>query len=123
MNTNQYDLIIIGGGPTGLVCGIAAAKKELNYLIIEKGSLVNSIYHFPENMTFFSTSQVLEIGETPFVSHTDKPTRKEALEYYRRIQEKWNLQLNLYEQVNELIPTGQNYTIQTSKVLTLTKSW
>jgi len=122
MEKKEYDLIIIGGGPTGLVCGIAAAKKQLNYLIIEKGTLVNSIYNFPENMTFFSTSQVLEIGETPFIAHNDKPTRKEALEYYRRIQEKWDLQLKLYEQVNELIPSGENYTIQTSKGIYQTKS-
>ncbi|MEO1256687.1 MAG: NAD(P)-binding domain-containing protein, partial [Bacteroidota bacterium] len=74
----HYDLIIIGGGPTGINVGISAAKAGLNYLILEKGMLVNSLYHFPVNMTFFSTSKKLEIGGIPFISHSDKPTRKEA---------------------------------------------
>lgn len=73
------DLVIIGGGPTGLNCAISAEKTGLNYVVLEKGALVNSIYHFPVNMTFFSTSRLLEIGNTPFVSHGDKPTRREAL--------------------------------------------
>ena len=79
---NKYDLIIIGGGPTGLACAIEARKQQLNYLVLEKGVLVNSIFNFPANMTFFSTSQKLEIGDVPFISHVDKPTRREALEYY-----------------------------------------
>ena len=97
-----YDLIIIGGGPTGLNVGIAAGKAGLNYLILEKGALVNSIYNFPANMTFFSTSKKLEIGQIPFVSHLDKPTRAEALEYYRRLTETFDLQVNLYEPVKRM---------------------
>lgn len=95
----KYDLIIIGGGPTGLNCAISAKKAGLNYLVLEKGLLVNSIYHFPINMTFFSTSKLLEIGDTPFISHTEKPTRREALEYYRRLQQSYDLKVNLYEPV------------------------
>ncbi len=95
----KYDLIIIGGGPTGLNCAISAKKAGLNYLVLEKGLLVNSIYHFPINMTFFSTSKLLEIGDTPFISHTEKPTRREALEYYRRLQQSYELKVNLYEPV------------------------
>ena len=91
----RYDLIIIGGGPIGLVIGIEAKKAGLAYLILEKGVLVNSLYHFPSNMTFFSTSILLEIGDIPFISHTDKPTRHEALEYYRRVCQSWDLNLNI----------------------------
>ncbi len=110
-----YDLIIIGAGPIGLCCGIAAEKAELNYLIIEKGVLVNSLYNFPTNMTFFSTSKLLEIGEVPFISHTDKPTRRESLEYFRRVQEKWDLKINYYETVQTMKPDKNCYNINTSK--------
>lgn len=99
MNVVEKDIIIIGGGPSGLVCALEAAKLKLDYLILEKGLLVNSIYNFPANMTFFSTSQVLEIGEIPFISHTDKPTRKEALEYYRRVAEAYDLQIRFRQKV------------------------
>lgn len=113
----KYDLIIIGAGPTGLSCAISAEKAGLNYVILEKGVLVNSIYNFPINMTFFSTSRLLEIGDTPFVSHGDKPTRREALEYYRRIAEKWNLKINLYEEVLQMKPATDEdgYYLKTSK--------
>lgn len=94
-----YDLIIIGAGPIGLACGIEAKKAGMSYLIIEKGCLVNSIYHYPLNMTFFSTSERLEIGGVPFISHGPKPGRFEALEYYRRVCMSWQLQVKLYEEV------------------------
>ena len=110
-----YDLIIIGGGPTGLNVGIAAAKAGLDYLILEKGALVNSIYNFPANMTFFSTSKKLEIGQIPFVSHLDKPTRAEALEYYRRLTETFDLKVNLYEPVERMDQReGGGYAIKTA---------
>ncbi|HFA48997.1 MAG TPA: FAD-binding protein, partial [Bacteroidetes bacterium] len=103
-----YDLVIIGGGPAGLACAIDAEKQKLDYIVLEKGMLVNSIFHFPANMTFFSTSQKLEIGNVPFISHVDKPTRKEALEYYRRLYESWELNVKLYETVTgmERLPDG-----------------
>src|SRR5574337_125847 len=94
-----YDLIIIGAGPIGMACGIEAKKAGLSYLIIEKGCLINSLYNYPMNMTFFSTSERLEIGEVPFISHNPKPTRVEALEYYRRVCDHWQLNINLYEEV------------------------
>ncbi|OHX66204.1 YpdA family putative bacillithiol disulfide reductase [Flammeovirga pacifica] len=93
------DNIIVGGGPIGLACGIEAEKKGLNYIIIEKGCLVNSLYHYPVNMTFFSTSEKLEIGNAPFVSHNHRPIRREALEYYRRVQTTWDLNIQLFEKV------------------------
>lgn len=95
----EYDIIIIGGGPIGMACGIEASKKGLSYVILEKGCLVNSLYHYPLNMTFFSTSERLEIGGVPFISHGPKPNRFEALEYYRRVCMTWKLNVRLYEKV------------------------
>lgn len=103
-----YDLIIVGAGPTGLNCGIAAERAGLDYLIIEKGVLVNSIFNFPANMTFFSTSKNLEIAGTPFISHNDKPTRQEALEYYRRLLESNNLNIHFREPVKN-VEKGEKY--------------
>lgn len=114
-NKKMLDLIIIGAGPIGLACAIEAKKAQLNYLIIEKGVLVNSLYNFPANMTFFSTSQLLEIGNVPFISHNDKPTRRESLEYYRRVYDSWQLQAHFYEPVKSLIPLAEGYQLETSK--------
>lgn len=110
-----YDLIIVGGGPIGLVCGIEAKKAGLSHLIVEKGTLVNSIFHFPANMTFFSTSILLEIGNVPFISHADKPTRTEALEYYRRVADAWGLPIHLYEAVREIIKEESGFRVRTDK--------
>ncbi|MEN0005077.1 MAG: YpdA family putative bacillithiol disulfide reductase [Bacteroidota bacterium] len=110
----MLDLVIIGGGPSGLNCAIAAAKAKLNYVVLEKGVLVNSIYRFPTNMTFFSTSKLLEIGDTPFISHSDKPTRSEALEYYRRLQQQFGLNIKLYEGVERLEKSGKGYLVKTA---------
>jgi thioredoxin reductase (NADPH) len=111
----KREIIIIGGGPIGLTCAIEAEKRGYSYRIIEKGALVNSIYHYPTNMTFFSTSERLEIGEVPFVSHGDKPTRREALEYYRRVKDAWNLNINLYEKVEQVEGEEGNFTVITDK--------
>lgn len=111
----MYDLVIIGAGPIGLATAIEAQKAGLQYVLIEKGVLVNTIYRYPENMTFFSTSNLLEIGGVPFISHTDKPTRKEALEYYRRVQESWKLNIQLYTEVLEMAQMEGYYRIRTDK--------
>lgn len=111
----MLDLIIIGAGPIGLACGIEAKKAGLMYVIIEKGCLVNSIYHYPLNMTFFSTSERLEIGDVPFISHSPKPNRAEALEYYRRVCESWNLDVRLYEKVISSTKEQDGFTVQTSR--------
>jgi thioredoxin reductase (NADPH) len=113
----QYDIIIIGGGPIGLACAIKAKRAGLSHLIIEKGCLVNSLYHYPQNMTFFSTSEKLEIGEVPFVSNNPKPTRAEALEYYRRVALKFELHINLFEEVLTLGRKEDTYHIQTVKAI------
>ena len=101
-DSEKYDLLIIGAGPIGLACGIEAQKAGLKYVIIDKGCLVNSLFHYPYNMTFFSTSERLEIGEVPFISHGPKPNRAEALEYYRRVCSTWKLSVRLYEEVKEV---------------------
>jgi thioredoxin reductase (NADPH) len=102
MSLPNYSIIIIGGGPIGLACALQAKKAGLEYLILEKGSLVNSLYNYPVNMTFFSTSERLEIGAVPFVSNNAKPTRAEALEYYRRVTTSHHLEINLFEEVKEI---------------------
>lgn len=109
------DLLIIGAGPIGLACGIEAKKAGISYLIIEKGCLVNSIYHYPYNMMFFSTSERLEIGEVPFISHSPKPNRVEALEYYRRVCSSWSLDIKLYEEVESLQRLNNLCEVITSK--------
>jgi thioredoxin reductase (NADPH) len=111
----EYDIIIIGGGPIGLACGIEAKKAGMGYVILEKGCLVNSLYHYPLNMTFFSTSERLEIGGVPFISHGPKPNRFEALEYYRRVCMSWQLNVRLYETVTSSSGRDELHHVKTSK--------
>lgn len=115
MSEAQYDIIIIGGGPIGLACALEAKNAGLNYLIIEKGTLVNSLYHYPVNMTFFSTSERLEIGGIPFVCNHPKPSRNESMEYYRRVAIAGGLHIRLFEEVTEVQKTNSVFTINTSK--------
>jgi len=111
----ELDVLIVGAGPIGLACGIEAEKAALSYAIVDKGCLVNSLYNYPRNMTFFSTSDRLEIGKVPFISHNPKPTRSEALEYYRRVSSSWKLKTNLYEKIESVTATGGIYLISSSK--------
>jgi thioredoxin reductase (NADPH) len=115
MNNNHYDLVIIGGGPIGIACALEAKDKGLDFLIIEKGCIVNSLYNYPLNMTFFSTSEKLEIGNIPFVSNNIKPTRPEALEYYRRVAVSNHLPIHLDERVFHFVPSNGGYEVHTSK--------
>lgn len=110
-----FDIIIIGAGPIGLACAIEAKKTGFTHLIIEKGPLVNSIFNYPVNMTFFSTSERLEIGEVPFISHGVKPTRTEALEYYRRVKTSWELNVHNYEKAEKISPAENGFKVETSK--------
>ena len=103
MKTEQhYTLIIIGGGPIGIACALEAKKHNIDYLILEKGTIVNSLFNYPVNMTFFSTSERLEIGKVPFVSNNAKPTRSEALEYYRRVAKDNHVNVHLFEEVTNV---------------------
>lgn len=116
MTDNEVlDVLIVGAGPIGLACGIEAEKRKLSNLIIDRGCLVNSIYHFPVNMTFFSTSERLEIGGVPFISHSDKPTRREALEYYRRVKTAWDLKVSTYDEVTHVRRNETHYHVMTAK--------
>ena len=98
-NGKLFDVIIIGAGPIGINCALEAKKKNLSYLVIEKGPLVNSLYNYPANMQFFSTSEKLELDNIPFISKDPKPSKQEALEYYRRIAVSNNLNIRLFEKV------------------------
>ena len=112
----KYDLIIVGGGPIGLACAIEAQKKNLNYLILEKGALVNSIFNYPLYMTFFSTAERLEIGNIPFNCIAPKPGRQEALEYYRNIHRYFNFNINLFENVESVLKQNDiSFEIITNK--------
>ncbi len=108
----EYTLLIVGGGPIGLACALEAQKHGIDYLILEKGCLVNSLFHYPLGMTFFSTSERLEIGGIPFVSNNVKPTRPEALEYYRRVALSNHLNIHLYETVLGVEP---GYIVTTTR--------
>ncbi len=113
----MLDLLIIGGGPIGLACALEAKSKGLTYLIVEKGTLVNSLYNYPAGMTFFSTSDKLEIGSVPFVSNSIKPTRAESLEYYRRVASSNQLNIHLFEAVLSNQPKNGYYEITTTKAV------
>jgi thioredoxin reductase (NADPH) len=118
----MLDILIIGGGPIGLACGLAAQRAGLNFLIVEKGCLVNSLYNYPSTMTFFSTSEKLEIGEIPFVTINNKPVRAEALEYYRRVATSRHLPINLFEEVTGITKDDNGYTITSAKGTYLAKN-
>jgi thioredoxin reductase (NADPH) len=111
----HYSLLIIGGGPIGIACALEAKKNRIDYIIIEKGTLVNSLYNYPVNMTFFSTSERLEIGAVPFVSNNAKPTRNEALEYYRRVAKDNQINIRLFEEVTEVKRQETKYKEQEPK--------
>jgi len=106
-----YDVICIGAGPTGLACAIEAVRAGMKPLVIEKGALCNSIYHYPVNMYFFTTPELLEIGDLPLVCAAEKPTRVEALKYYRKAAEHYGLELRLYETVLRLDGQDGNFTV------------
>ncbi|MGV8915303.1 MAG: YpdA family putative bacillithiol disulfide reductase [Kaistella sp.] len=109
------DILIIGAGPIGLNCALEAEKNKLTYLIVEKGTIVNSLYNYPLYMRFFSTAEKLEIAEIPFISPAPKPGRQEALEYYQGIARQKNLNINLYEKVLHVNKNEGIFDIETSK--------
>lgn len=113
-NMILYDILIIGGGPIGLNCALEAEKAGLSYLIVEKGTIVNSLYNYPLYMTFFSTADKLEIAEIPFISTAPKPGRREALEYYQGIARQKKVNINLYEKVLK-ITKDENFFVETTK--------
>jgi len=106
-----YDVICVGAGPTGLACAIEAVRAGMKPLVIDKGALCNSIFHYPVSMYFFTTPELLEIGDLPLVCAAEKPTRVEALKYYRKVAEHYRLGLRLYETVLRLEGNDGNFTV------------
>jgi thioredoxin reductase (NADPH) len=108
-----YDIICIGAGPTGLACAIEAKRAGMKHLVIDKGCLCNSIYHYPVNMVFFTTPELLEIGDLPLISAAEKPVRVEALKYYRKAAEHYGLELRLFERVLRMDGHDGDFTVAT----------
>jgi len=121
--TATYDLICIGAGPTGLACAIDAKRAGLRPLVIDKGCLCNSIFHYPANMVFFTTPELLEIGDIPMTSAGEKPTRVEALKYYRKTAEHYRLELRLFEAVDRLEGRDECFVVHTRTTLGATNSY
>lgn len=111
---NHHDAIVIGAGPTGLACGIELKRRGVDTLIVEKGCVVNSLYHYPTHMTFFTTPELLEIGDIPMTSMNEKPTRTEALKYYRRVADHYKLNIHQYERVDSIAGEDNSFEISTS---------
>ena len=111
----EKDIVIIGGGPIGIACALECKKRNWNYVVIEKGALTNSLFNYPRNMTFFSTSEKLEIDDIPFISKNPKPNRDEALEYFRRVATSNKLNINLYETVHSIEKENKHFTVSTNK--------
>ncbi len=110
---NAFDVLVIGAGPTGLACAIESKRAGLTTVNVEKGCLVNSLFHYPANMTFFTTPELLEIGDIPFPSAHQKPTRQEALEYYRKVAEHYRLDIRQYERVEHVTGSDGAFRVQT----------
>lgn len=111
----QVDAIIVGGGPCGLAAAISLQNIGLNPIVIEKGNIVNAIYHYPTHQTFFSTSERLAIGDVPFIIEERKPKRNQALVYYREVVRLKNIQVNRFEEVSSVVKSGETFTVTTSK--------
>ena len=110
-DSESIDLVVVGAGPAGLAVAIAAHQAGLSYLVVEKGALVNSIFYFPRQMVFFTTPDLLEIGGLPFVTPYEKPTQPEALKYYRRVCDTYEIELALGEEVTSLQASGAGFEV------------
>jgi thioredoxin reductase (NADPH) len=112
--SESFDTLIVGAGPTGLACGIELQQRGVRAVIIEKGCVVNSIYHYPTNMTFFTTPELLEIGNIPMTSLNEKPNRHEALKYYRRVADHYHLDVHQYERVERIAGEDNAFEVHTT---------
>jgi len=112
--TERFDALVVGAGPTGLACGIDLQQRGVNTVLVEKGCVVNSIYHYPTNMTFFTTPELLEIGNIPMTSLNDKPNRTEALKYYRKVAEHFHLDIRQYERVDRIAGEDGSFQVFTT---------
>src|SRR5438067_4427602 len=109
----KHDVLVIGAGPTGMACAIEAQRAGFSAVLIDKGCLVNSLFHYPANLTFFTTPELLEIGDIPFPSVNQKPTRLEALEYYRGVAQHYKLQVRQYELVERVTGSDEAFVVHT----------
>src|SRR5579871_4056218 len=105
------DLLVIGAGPTGMACAIEAQRAGFTALLVDKGCLCNSLFHYPSNMTFFTTPELLEIGNIPFSTTNQKPNRNEALEYYRKVAEHYELDIRQYQQVESVVGDDGDFQV------------
>ena len=112
VNAESVDAVVVGAGPTGLACGIELKRRGVRAVLIEKGCVVNSIYNYPTNMVFFTTPELLEIGDIPMTSLNEKPNRHEALKYYRRVADHYKLDIRQYERVDRI--TGEDNAFEVS---------
>jgi thioredoxin reductase (NADPH) len=110
----QFDVVVVGAGPTGLACGIELQRRGLRTVLIEKGCVVNSLYHYPTNMVFFTTPELLEIGGIPMTSLNEKPNRHEALKYYRRVADHFKLDIHDYERVEQILGADGAFLVHTT---------
>jgi len=117
------DVVIVGAGPAGLAAAIAATKAGLSYQVIEKGALVNSLLHYPTEMVFFTTPELMEIGGLPFVSPNDKPSRMEALRYYRRATDTYDLKISFDQKVEQISRAGDAFVVNARHMHGATSSW
>jgi len=111
---NSLDVVIVGAGPTGLACGIELKRRGVNAILIEKGCVTNSLYHYPTNMVFFTTPELLEIGDIPMTSLNEKPNRVEALKYYRRVADHYKLDIHQYEKVDSIGGADGAFLVETT---------
>lgn len=109
-----FDVLVVGGGPTGLACAIEVQRRGMRAVVVEKGCVVNSLYHYPTNMIFFTTPELLEIGDIPMTAVRDKPTRTEALKYYRRVTNHYRLDVRQYERVDAIKGSDSDFRVETT---------
>ena len=112
--TESFDALVVGAGPTGLACGIELQQRGVNCVLVEKGCVVNSLYHYPTNMSFFTTPELLEIGNIPMTSLNEKPNRAEALKYYRRVADHYQLNIRQYERVDRISGEDMDFQVSTT---------
>jgi thioredoxin reductase (NADPH) len=113
MEAESFDLLVIGAGPTGMACAIEAQRAGFRSVLVDKGCLCNSLFHYPSHMTFFTTSELLEIGDIPFPSPNAKPSRNEALEYYRKVAQHYQLDVRAYQRVESVTGEDLSFTVTT----------
>src|ERR1700689_4335367 len=118
----SFDVLVVGAGPTGLACPIESQRAGLSTVLVDKGCLCNSLFHYPSNMTFFTTPELLEIGDMPFSSPNQKPTRSEALEYYRKVAEHYELDVRQYESVTGVSGSDGDFSVHTTDSFGRTKA-